>query len=424
MVGARYDRYNPDADATRQRAASLVPVDRTYSTLASWRCSDTRVRASSSSTTSTGTTSGSGAKRGADDARRRRPDPARTGGLLMRTRVLLACAVACAGAGACSSGVTADAGDDAYMQVPGARFVRGAMPAGSATGPAVTQVALVNSNIWAGLSNDPISGALGPTATAAAIGLEGDVGYWVVGAGVPSVATPTSPSFVATASFSRGIVLGSYRLVVRAVDEGGHYGDPATLTLVAETSPTNPPASGALVVTLTWDTEANLSLSTSSIQAEPRSTGTRRSSQPPFAFAQTETAAATARSTTTRTPTASSTGCAERTRSGPVLRREGSTPYAWTRRPSVGSPTRTGPSACSCTVGPSPGQPASPSTRTRWARTGRARACSRSTRRTVMGRARWLPARWRRCSLLQCGGRGRQRTAVRGRRRTRGASPG
>ncbi len=34
MVGARYDVYNPDADASQRRAANVVPVDRTYSTLA------------------------------------------------------------------------------------------------------------------------------------------------------------------------------------------------------------------------------------------------------------------------------------------------------------------------------------------------------------------------------------------------------
>jgi hypothetical protein len=34
MVGARYDVYNPDADASQQRAANLVPINRTYSTLA------------------------------------------------------------------------------------------------------------------------------------------------------------------------------------------------------------------------------------------------------------------------------------------------------------------------------------------------------------------------------------------------------
>ena len=34
MLGARYDRYNPDDDANRQAPLQVVPVDRTYSTLA------------------------------------------------------------------------------------------------------------------------------------------------------------------------------------------------------------------------------------------------------------------------------------------------------------------------------------------------------------------------------------------------------
>ncbi len=34
MIGARYDVYNPDADASQQRAINLVPIDRTYSTMA------------------------------------------------------------------------------------------------------------------------------------------------------------------------------------------------------------------------------------------------------------------------------------------------------------------------------------------------------------------------------------------------------
>lgn len=33
-IGARYDRYNPDADAAEQQGISLVPVNRSYSTLA------------------------------------------------------------------------------------------------------------------------------------------------------------------------------------------------------------------------------------------------------------------------------------------------------------------------------------------------------------------------------------------------------
>jgi hypothetical protein len=34
MIGARYDVYNPNADATQQRAINLVPIDRSYTTLA------------------------------------------------------------------------------------------------------------------------------------------------------------------------------------------------------------------------------------------------------------------------------------------------------------------------------------------------------------------------------------------------------
>jgi hypothetical protein len=34
MVGARYDRYDPDADAAQQHGVSLIPVDRSYGTLA------------------------------------------------------------------------------------------------------------------------------------------------------------------------------------------------------------------------------------------------------------------------------------------------------------------------------------------------------------------------------------------------------
>jgi hypothetical protein len=180
---------------------------------------------------------------------------------MQRSVLLLAGTLALTGAlPSCSDGVQADAGTDAYMRIAGAQFFRGPMPGGSSKGPGVAQISLVNNNIWAGFSDDPIGGALDPTATAVAIGLQGDVGYWVVTAGVPSVATPDDPSFAATAAFSDGIVLGSYTLVVRAVDQNGNFGLPSTQILVAEPSPTNPPPTGDLVVTLTWDTESNLDL--------------------------------------------------------------------------------------------------------------------------------------------------------------------
>ncbi|MGH7297743.1 MAG: hypothetical protein ACRELB_22585, partial [Polyangiaceae bacterium] len=176
------------------------------------------------------------------------------------SRLALVSAVACMAWLASCGGVKADTGSDAYMLVPSGQFVRGAMPEGSEAGPQVAQLDLIDDNIWPGLQGDPVSGALAPTATAAAVGLQGDRGYWLVTAGVPSVATPDDPSFSAAASFSEGIVPGSYTLVVRAVDASGNFGPPVTQVLVAEESPTNPAPTGALLVTLTWDTESNLNL--------------------------------------------------------------------------------------------------------------------------------------------------------------------
>jgi hypothetical protein len=187
-------------------------------------------------------------------------------------------------AAACG-GVRADAGDDAYMQVPGAQFVRGPMPAGSKSGPGVAAITLQNGNIWPGRGDFPIAGTLTPGATAAAIGLQGDVGYWIRVAGPAGVTTPSDPSFSATGTFSTGIVPGTYTLVVRAVDESGTFGLPGTQILYEQPSPLNPPAAGALVVTLTWDTEANLALHVvdpAGAELDPQSPST----EPPFSFDQ------------------------------------------------------------------------------------------------------------------------------------------
>ena len=87
------------------------------------------------------------------------------------------------------------------------------------------------------------------------------MGYWVVPAGVTlRTPRPTFPSFGANGVFSMGIVPGKYTLVVRGVDGSGHFGLPAKQILVAEQNPLNPPATGDLVVTLTWDTESDLDL--------------------------------------------------------------------------------------------------------------------------------------------------------------------
>ena len=157
---------------------------------------------------------------------------------------------------ACNGNVRADRGSDAVMQLEAAEFVRGAMP-GDGAGPAVATVALTTNKVRIGGINHVIAGALAPGATAAAVALEGDLGYWIVQAGAPDVQSPLEPTFKATASFARSLEAGPHALVVRAVDAQGRVGAASVQPVVAI-----PPAaaSGALVVTLSWDTEADLDL--------------------------------------------------------------------------------------------------------------------------------------------------------------------
>jgi hypothetical protein len=158
---------------------------------------------------------------------------------------------------ACDATVTDDPGLDAYLRVPGAAFVRGPMPSGTAA-PGVASIVLINSFIRPSMVDYPISGALQPGATAAAIGLRGDVGFWIVVSGLPNVATPEDPSFAATATFSSGIVPGKYTLVVHGVDAQGRFGAESTQILTALPSPSTP--TGDLVITLKWDTESDMDL--------------------------------------------------------------------------------------------------------------------------------------------------------------------
>jgi hypothetical protein len=187
---------------------------------------------------------------------------------------------------ACGPTTTDDPGDDAYMRVVGAQFVRGPMPTGSSSGPSVLSINLVNSNIYPNFPDDPIAATLAPTSTAAFVGMQGDVGYWIVVAGVPGFTTPNDPSMSATAQFSGGIVAGQYTLVVEAVDQQGDVGAPATEILTATGSqPSAPPPVGQLVVTLTWDNDANLDLHVVDPAGNDLYWGDQ-STQPPFMFQQ------------------------------------------------------------------------------------------------------------------------------------------
>ena len=167
----------------------------------------------------------------------------------------MAAALLAAGAAAACSSTHADAGLDAALRVEGAQFVRGSMIDGP--GPKVAAVNVVSNRVRAGEVGKPCSGALDPGATAVALALDGDPGYWIVTAGFPDVQSPGSPSFHATLSFSPLLSRGEHGLVARAVDEAGRFG-PAKVRLLSSEGAAVP--SGRVVVSLTWDTESDLDL--------------------------------------------------------------------------------------------------------------------------------------------------------------------
>jgi hypothetical protein len=160
---------------------------------------------------------------------------------------------------ACSSGASDDPALGARMRLANAQFVSGATPEGQES-PEVAEIDLLSTTIWPGYPDKALRGALGENATAAAIALSSDIGYWIVPAGVPDVSAPTLPTFRATASFSQTLSAGAYTLEVRAVDAAGHFGPPSRQVLTALPSAPARVVVGALVVTLTWDTESDIDL--------------------------------------------------------------------------------------------------------------------------------------------------------------------
>lgn len=157
---------------------------------------------------------------------------------------------------ACGGQAPADPGLYALMQVEGAQFYAGPMPK-AAGGPEVVAASVSHNQVDAGSRNLPFKSSLGVTATAGLIGLVNDAGYWVLKAGAPDFESPDYPTANATLSFSTALEAKTYRLRVQGVDGDGHAGKPTELVLQGR--PRGVP-DGTLVVSLSWDTEADLDL--------------------------------------------------------------------------------------------------------------------------------------------------------------------
>lgn len=165
-------------------------------------------------------------------------------------------AVALGVASGCMDGQQAEVGLDPGLRVAGGTFMRGPLP-GVAGGPEVKAAYLTQTTFRRGIRGKSLSGALGSSAVAVAVGLEHDSGYWIVPAGIPSPDTPDLPSFDAPFDLSPDIQAGAHALTLVAVDEQERFGAakrvPFRLTEVALPE-------GELVFSLFWDTNADLDL--------------------------------------------------------------------------------------------------------------------------------------------------------------------
>ena len=152
-------------------------------------------------------------------------------------------------------GTPPDEATDAMLHVQNAQFFRGAMPTAE-NGPAVKNVS-ITPIVHPGATGRTCTGDLDPSATAVALALDGDVGYWIVTAGIPSVAAKGEPTFQADLGYSVSLGLGRKTFFARAVDGAGNFGP--SLTKPLDVTPVAMPT-GNLVIALSWDNEADLDL--------------------------------------------------------------------------------------------------------------------------------------------------------------------
>jgi hypothetical protein len=171
----------------------------------------------------------------------------------MRARSIALAAVAAVGC----AGASADNGLSAHLRLTNAQFVPGALePAPDATTGPVAGASLLVARFYPGVQNIPLSGSV-TNGTSVLIGLADDAGYWIVPAPVHDV-TPgsTDYNYSTRLSLSPATPTGMQTLLVRGVDADGNVG-PSQMYKLMVAAPTPP---GAMVITLEWDTNADLDL--------------------------------------------------------------------------------------------------------------------------------------------------------------------
>ena len=172
-----------------------------------------------------------------------------------RVQILFALLGTALSLASCDDRTQPDGATDAQLRVSKGQFFRGDMPRDE-SGPPVKSVAL-SPIVRPGSVGRTCSGALDSSATAVALALEGDSGYWIVPAGLPDVTAPGFPTFSTEIEFASATTAGRRMFLVRAVDGAGHFGGSFAKPL--DVTPT-PRPTGRFVISLSWQDEADLDL--------------------------------------------------------------------------------------------------------------------------------------------------------------------
>jgi len=156
----------------------------------------------------------------------------------------------------CGASASPESGVTALLRVSGAQFVPGALPSNTgATGTAaISGVGLNNTVVYPGEENFPLTGTV--TGVTALVGLDNDSGYWIVPAPIADLTTTGGFVFTTQLTFSPLLPTGSQTLIMRGVAADGTVGHAQSYVLTV----TAPAPSGALVISLEWDTESDLDL--------------------------------------------------------------------------------------------------------------------------------------------------------------------
>jgi hypothetical protein len=140
--------------------------------------------------------------------------------------------------------------------VEGGQFIPGDLPVSDA-GPSGVLVNSLTGVVHAGQAGVALTGDVGPGSYSTVMRFADlGTGYWSVPVGVPDPQMPGSLTWAATLDFAWNIPPGVHNILFAAMDNEGRAGPPAVNPYTIETyAPV-----GALVISLAWDSPADLDL--------------------------------------------------------------------------------------------------------------------------------------------------------------------